>query len=179
MSERRDPLRRQLEQSRFERALEIVEGMADRRVQLTTTELARLNSILRGREQWENDDPWRREPVSRVLPSGREVSFSLHADPVLNTREKLHYATEISENGHALQGGCAVYVGLIQSHMFVDANRRTAALAAHYFFTRYQVPMSGRALHEIGVGDLGDPEQVKLFNETVEQIARFSKHRKV
>jgi hypothetical protein len=113
-------LRRQLEIARFERALEVAESMAVHRVLLTTMELARLNNILTGKD---NDDPWRQGPVTITLPSGKTETLHLIADPKITAREKLHRATELSEQGAITEAAVDIYSSLVLSHIFQDANR--------------------------------------------------------
>lgn len=168
-------LKEQLEQSRFSRALEITEGMAARRVLLTTMELARLNNMLMGKPT--EFEPWRQEPISLRLPSGNTAHFAILGDPKLNTRDKLHKATELAESGHVIDAAVELYVGLVMLHAFQDANRRTAVLAAHYFLTRYGVPVSGVALHDLGIGDLREPGQIEKLKDGVQQIAKFKTRR--
>jgi hypothetical protein len=169
-------LKRQLEITRFERAQEIVESMADRRLLLTTSELARLNNILNGKSQ--DHEPWRQGSVTLTLPSGKIETLSLVGDPVITTRDKLHHATELAEAGQVIDAAVDVYAGLVMAHAFEDANRRTAVLAAHYFLKRYGVPIPGLALHEMGLGDLREPGQLETLRETVHQMAKFAAKRK-
>ena len=165
-----ESLKRQLELARFERALEVSESMAEHRVLLTTTELARLNKILTGKEA----DPWRKGPATLTLPSGRTETFALIADPVLGAREKLHRATELAEGGAVIDAAVELYASLVLAHVFEDANRRSAVLAAHYFLKRYGVPVSGVALHELGLGDLRQEGQVEALRDTIRQMAKFA-----
>lgn len=172
----RESLRKQLERARFERALEVSESMADHRALLTTAELSRLNNILTGKT---TDDPWRQGPVTVTLPSGRSETLALIADPMLTARERLHRATELSENGAVIDAAVDIYSNLVLSHVFQDANRRTAVLAAHYFLKRYGVALSGLALHEIGLGDLREEGQVEMLRETIGQMAKFAAKRSI
>jgi prophage maintenance system killer protein len=168
-------LRRQLEIARFERALEVAESMGNHRVLLTTMELARLNNILTGRE---DDDPWRQGPVTITLPTGRTETLALIADPKVTAREKLHRATELAERGNIIDAAVDLYAGLVLGHVFKDANRRSAVCAAQYFLVRYGIPISGLALHEIGLGDLRDEGQIQALRDTISQMAKFVKGRK-
>ena len=170
----RESLRKQLERSRFERALEVSESLADHRALLTTAELGRLNNILTGKA---DHDPWRQGPVTVTLPSGRSETLALVADPVMTAREKLHHATELAENGATIDAAVHIYSGLVLSHVFADANRRSAVLAAHYFLKRYGVALSGLALHEIGLGDLREEGQLEMLRETIGQMAKFAAKR--
>jgi hypothetical protein len=171
-------LQKQLELSRFERAIHIAESLAEHRALLTTAELVRMNQVLTGTDGKSDKDPWRQDAVTLTLPSGKVETLALIANPVLTARDLLHRATELAENGNALEAALAVYVGLVMSHVFEDANRRTAALAAHYFFVRYGVPLSGLAIHELGLGDLREPGQIEMLRQTVEQMVKFTASKK-
>ena len=173
----REGLLKQLERTRFERALEVCNSMVQHRVLLTNSELARLNNILTGKQP--TDDPWRQGPLSLTLASGRQVQFAVMADPKVSLRDCLHRATEQCETaaGQAsliIDTAVDVYVNLVLSHYFQDANRRTAVMAAHYFLQRYNVPISGVAIHEMGLGDIRDPEQVQALREALRSISKFA-----
>lgn len=155
--------------ARFERGLQISESLADHRALLTTAELARINLVLTGKG---GADPWRREAVTLTLPSGRQETLALIVDPVLTAREKLHRATEMAESGAPIDAAIEVYTGFILAHIFLDANRRTAALASHYFFRRYGIPLSGLALHELGLGDLRQEGQIELLRKKIHEMAK-------
>ncbi len=168
-------LQRQLEITRFERAVEVAESLADHRALLTTTELARLNNILTGKKE---ENPWRKDAVTIKLPSGKMETLALIADPIQTTREQLHRATEFAERGNMIDAAVDIYAGLVLAHVFEDANRRTAVLASHYFLRRYGAPVSGLALHEIGLGDLREPDQIDALRETIRQMAKFASRKK-
>ncbi|MBU6375579.1 MAG: Fic family protein [Bdellovibrionales bacterium] len=167
----RETLRLQLERARFERALEVCESMVDHRVLLTNSELARLNNILTGHQP--TDDPWRQGPMTATLRSGRQVQFSVMADPKVSLRDCLHQATELAESGHIIDAAVELYVKMVLSHYFQDANRRTAVLAAHYFLKRYGTPISGVAIHEMGLGDIRDPDQIDALRQTLRNMAKL------
>lgn len=165
-------LKEQLELARFERALDLSESIAEHHHQLNTAELGRLNNVLNGRA--EDADPWRDGPVTLTLPSGRTETMALIADPKVTARDKLHAASEVEETGAFIDAAVTAYVGLVLAHPFKDGNRRTAVLAAHYFLKKHGVPVSGVALHEMAVGDLRDPEQVRLLKEGIEALKSSS-----
>jgi prophage maintenance system killer protein len=168
-------LRRQLEIARFERALEVAESMGNHRVLLTTMELARLNNILTGKE---DDDPWRQGPVTITLPTGRTETMALIADPKVTARDQLHRATELAEQGNIIDAAVDIYSQMVLGHVFKDANRRSAVCATLYFLVRYGIPISGLALHEIGLGDLRDERQIQALRDTITQLAKFAQGRK-
>lgn len=171
----RETLKKQLERTRFERAMEVVESLAAHRALLTNAEMTRLQQILTGTKQ--DADPWRQGPVTIELPSGATETLQLVADPRVSVRETLHRATEFAEGGNVIEAAVHIYVGLVLTHPFVDANRRAAVLAAHYFLQRYGIPVSGLALHELGLGDIRQPEQVELLRDTIKQMAKFGAKR--
>ena len=166
-------LARQLELSRFQRALEVCESMAENRALLTTFELERVNNILSGKE----GSPWRDTPVILVLPGGKREELQVLSDPKITARDHLHHATELAENGHAVDAALHVYAELVLSHVFKDANRRTAVTAAHYFLKRYNIPITGLAIHEIGLGDLREAGHREELLATVHQMVRFATRR--
>jgi hypothetical protein len=178
MTEQPFSLKRQLEMTRFEHAREVAESLADHRALLTTSELARLNNILTGKKAGDVDLPWRQGTVTFTLPSGRTETLALIADPVIQARDKLHKATELAEGGNVIDAAVDVYTGLVLVHVFADANRRTAVLAAHYFFRRYGVPLSGLALHELGLPDLREEGQIDGLRDTVRQMVKFAQKQK-
>ncbi len=167
-------LKRQLELARFDRALEVAESLAQHRALLTTVELARMNHIITGK----TIEPWRQESVTLTLPSGRKETLALIVEPTLIAREKLHRATELAAQGAPVDAAVDIYVDLVLAHVFIDANRRTAALASHYFLKRYDVSISGVALHEIGLGDLREEGLIEQFRRTVHQMVKFAEKRK-
>jgi len=173
-----EALKRQLEMARFDRALEAAESLADHRALLTTAELARLNDILTGTPPGRLEAPWRKEPVTIILPSGKTETLALIADPVVTAREKLHRATEMAESGAVIDAVFHIYTDLVLAHVFKDANRRTAILASHYFLKRYRVPLSGLAIHELGLGDLREEGQIESLRETIHQMAKFAAKQK-
>lgn len=166
-----DFLKRQLEMTRFERALEVSESLAVRRALLTITELARLNQIVTG----ETETPWRQGSVSVELPSGKIESFTLIADPMQIARERLHRATARAESGSPVDAAVELYVDLVLAHVFKDGNRRTAVLSGHYFLTRYGVPLSGLAILELGLGNLREEGQIQALRELIHHMVKFAR----
>jgi hypothetical protein len=168
-------LKRQLENTRFDRALEVAESLAEHRALLTTAELGRLNNILIGNK--DDHDPWRQEAVTITLPSGKIEELALIADPKITARDRLHRATELAEGGAALDAALDIYVGLVLAHPFKDANRRTAVSAAHYFLQRYGIPLSARSIHDLGLPDMRQPGEIDRLRETVHQMVKFKEKR--
>lgn len=177
MSEQPLSLAKQLEISRFQRAMEVCESMAENRALLTTAELERVNLILAGKEH-KGHNPWRDSPVTLMLPGGKTETLLLMSDPKNTARDQLHQATELAENGHAVDAAVHVYAELVLAHVFKDGNRRTAVMAAHYFLKRYGIPLSGLAIHEIGLGDLREKGHRDELLQTVHTMVRFATNKR-
>lgn len=177
-----EDLKKQLEKARFERTLKIVEGLATARGQMTATELARLNDIILGHNApghtTPDTNPWRRDPVDITLPSGKKVSFSVLTEPSLAIRDLFHRCTEGAEGGAVINAAVEAYLGIVKLHPFFDGNRRSAVIAAHYYLTRYEIPVSGTALYELGLGDARDPAHAAMLTDTIAQMAKFAAKRK-
>lgn len=167
-----NPLRQELERMRFERALAKVEDLAGRRMLLTTIELERMNIMILGESQ--DYQPWRDTPHTVALKSGRQATFSILREPKQLVRDVLHAATETAEMGNPLEAAMHVYLEMVKLHAFNDANRRTAVLSAHYFFERYGLPINGRVLHDLGLGDLSQTDVQESLRATLQQILRFA-----
>ncbi len=164
-------LKEQLERSRFERALERSESIASHKHILNTMELARLNNILCGKKE-DDPNPWREGSVTLMLPSGNTETLSLIADPKVTTREALYAAAESAESGDYIGAALTAYVRLVLAHAFEDANRRTAVVAAHYFLTKYGIPVSAERLHQAGAGDLRNAKEVERLRKVLEEATR-------
>lgn len=163
-------LQRQLERARFERALEVAESMAESGAFLNTAELGRINNILRGAK----DEPWREGPAICVLPSGRQETFQLLADPVNRAKEILRNAKDRAAAGEVIEAAADVYAQLVLNHVFKDANRRTGAVAAAYLLNLYGHEISAMGLHELGLGDLRAEGQLEALRETLRMAVKLA-----
>ncbi len=163
-------LKKQLEQARFERALQTAYSMVESGAFLNSAELARINTILTGT----HDDPWREGATDCTLASGREVRFHVLADPVTKGREILGNAKEKAAAGDVIGAAVDVYVELVMSHVFKDGNRRTAVVACAYLLRLYGKQISAFALHELGLGDLRIEGQIQALKEIVSNIVKLN-----
>ncbi|MEW6055853.1 MAG: Fic family protein [Bdellovibrionota bacterium] len=163
-------LHRQLELTRFERALEVAESMVESGAFLNSGELARINNILTG----ESSEPWRDGLAVCTLPSGRQESFQLLADPVEKTREILRRAKDRAVAGEVVEAAADLYAQLVLTHVFKDANRRTAVVAVAYLLKLHSVEISALGLHELGLGDLRAEGQLEALRETLKNVVKMS-----
>jgi hypothetical protein len=166
-------LQRQLERARFERALEVAASMVESGAFLNTAELARINNVLRG----EKAEPWREGAAVCQLPSGREESFTLLADPITKAKEILRHGKDRAAAGEVIEAAADVYAQLVLTHVFKDANRRTAVVAAAYLLKLHGVEISAMGLHELGLGDLRAEGQIEALRETLRSAVKLSPQR--
>lgn len=166
-------LQRQLERARFERALEVAESMVEKGAFLNAAELARLNNILLGA----TGEPWRETPAVCTLPSGREEKLQILADPTTKAREILRLAKDRAAAGEVVEGAAELYAQLVLTHVFNDANRRTAVVAAAYLLRLYGIEISALGLHELGLGDLRAPGQIDALRDVIRSAVKVSGQR--
>ncbi|MGE4232268.1 MAG: Fic family protein [Bacteriovoracia bacterium] len=167
-------LEKQLAKSRFERAIEIVEGLIEKGAFLNCSELARLNQILTGKK---NVEPWRDEPTECVLPSGVKLRFHVLADPIKHTKQILNQAKEKAASAENLDevvdAAAELYAQIVLTHPFKDANRRIAVVAADYLLKLYNITISAVGLHELGLGDLREEGQIELLKNTMKKAVKL------
>ncbi|MBI3556115.1 MAG: Fic family protein [Deltaproteobacteria bacterium] len=163
-------LQRQLERARFERALEVADSMVESGAFLNTAELARINNVLRG----EKDEPWREGAAVCSLPSGREENLQILADPITKAKELLRTAKDRATSGEVVEAAADLYAHLVLTHVFKDANRRTAVVAASYLLRLHGVQISAMGLHELGLGDLRAEGQMEALRETLRNAVKLA-----
>jgi prophage maintenance system killer protein len=163
-------LKRQLERARFERALEVADSLVEKHAFLNSAELARINNILRG----EKDEPWRDGAAECTLPSGREEKLHILADPVNKAREILHNARDRAAAGEYVEAAADLYAQLVLTHVFKDANRRTAVVAAAFLLKCNGIEISAMGLHELGLGDLRAEGQMETLREMLRNAVKMS-----
>lgn len=166
-------LQRQLERARFERALEVADSMVETGAFLNTAELARINNVLRG----DTSEPWREGAAVCLLPSGREESLQLLADPVNKAKEILRNAKDRAAAGEVVEAAADLYAQLVLTHVFKDANRRTAVVAAAYLLRLHGVEISAMGLHELGLGDLRAAGQLEALRDTLRNVVKMGVRR--
>lgn len=168
MTETTNNLKKQLELSRFERALEVADSMVESSVFLNTAELARLNQVITGVQT----DPWRAGVAICKLPSGRDATFQVLADPINKAKEILRGAKNRADAGEVVDAACDVYAQFVLTHVFADGNRRTAVVAAYFLLKAHGYSVSAVGLHELGLGDLRIESQMEALRETLRGLVR-------
>jgi hypothetical protein len=168
-------LKRQLERARFERALEIAESMVETGAFLNTAELGRINNVLMG----EHTEPWRETAAVCKLPSGHNENFQVLADPITKAKEILTHAKNRADGGEVVEAAADVYAQLVLTHVFKDANRRTAVVAAAYLLKLHGIQVSALGLHELGLGDLRDSGQIDVLRDTLRNVVKLGAKMKI
>jgi prophage maintenance system killer protein len=161
-------LMKQLERARFVRALEVAESMVESHAFLNTAELARINNVLRG----ETGEPWREGAAVSRFSSPEE--FKVLADPVNLAKEILTHAKNRAAAGEVIEAAADVYAQLVLSHVFKDANRRTAVVAAAYLLKAHGHEISAFGLHELGLGNLRSEGQMEALRDTLRNVVKMS-----
>lgn len=163
-------LQRQLERARFERALEVAESMVSTGAFLNTAELGRINNILMGL----TGEPWREGAAVCQLPSGRVETLQILADPMTRAKEILRNAKDRAASGQVVEAAADVYAQLVLTHVFKDANRRTAVIAAAYLLKLHGFDVSAMGLHELGLGDLRAKDQLDVLRDVLRNAVKLS-----
>ncbi len=162
-------LKKQLERTRFERAVEVAYSLVDKHAFLNSAELARINNIIRG----QTDDPWREGATVCFLPSGHRLDLQVMSDPIKKGREILNSAKERAAAGEVIDAAADLYSELVLTHVFKDANRRTAVVAAAYLLKAYGYEISANGLHELGLGDLRVEGQRSALRDFIKNLVKI------
>ncbi len=150
-------LKKQLELVRFENTVEYIQKTANaHRKHLNVPELVQVNNML----THTNDDPWRLEPVSLKLPSGRTEELSIISNPVFEARDLIFRARDEAERDNLSEAATFLYSQLVLRHFFKDANRRTAVAATYWLLIEREVEIPAMGLLQIGLGDLRMEKQL-------------------
>jgi hypothetical protein len=164
-------LRRQYEEQRLRHAIEYIEEATKGAKKITTSELARLNRIIIVAD----DTAWRTEPVTINIPTGKTHRFSLISNPVEDARRILGHAYDLAYNGEIREAAIYLYLQLVEEHLFQDANRRTAALAAKWILSEHDYQLDVFKLLEIPLGDVRDGAEKKSLTKKIGALIGGSK----
>lgn len=153
-------LQKQADEAHFSHAIAYVRNEAHGLKKLHTSELARLNQILTGN----NEDPWRFTQTKIQLPTGHIEEMSMIENPMAKAREILGDTHQLEANDKVSEAALSIYTRLVTAHLFNDANRRTAALAAYWVLESHNQNVDPHAIVKIPVGNLRDHEQLSKFS---------------
>ncbi|MDZ4662697.1 MAG: Fic family protein [Pseudomonadota bacterium] len=161
-----DFLKKQLEVTRFEHALNYVEQSAGGKKKLTGSELAHLNQML----NHTSEPPWRSQQTMVTLPSGQKKHFNVILNVQLRSRDILGNAHDILHSGEIAKAASYLYSHLVSEHFFNDGNRRTAVIATYWLLLEAGKKIDAHELHRLGLGDLNKPEDLEALEKNMEEI---------
>lgn len=159
-------LKKQLEEQKFVRGAAYVQASAHGLKRMTTSELAYLNRMLTGNE----DEQWRLEATSVTIPSGQTHQFNILSNPMHSARDILGNAQQLAGNQDYLEAAFFLYSHLILQHLFIDANRRTAALAVFWVLLAHDQTIDVRKLAALEVGDLREEAPRTKLKSQIQQM---------
>ena len=153
-----------MDETRFMQGVNYVQQAAGSIKKITTSELEHLNKILTDGD----DESWRFEEAQVQIPTGKSHHFSLLSNPINKARELLGNAMQMAGNREPEKAALYLYIELILGHLFQDANRRTAVLAALWVLHSEGLQIDAQKLLDIPVGDL------RVDNELAAFTAKFN-----
>jgi Fic/DOC family len=156
-------LQKQRDELRFAHAIDYIHEASTGAKKLTTSELSQLNQILTASKE----STWRTEPVQIKIPSGQVYKFSIISNPIDEARKILGDSFSLAENESLGRGAAYLYLQLVQHHLFMDANRRTAALAVQWLLNSFDCEIDPHELLEIPVGDVRDATEKKNLSQKI------------
>jgi hypothetical protein len=92
------------------------------------------------------------------------------SNPIPVARDILGEALSMAGNGDLLKAASALYSNLVLAHLFIDANRRTAALAVLWMLRAHRASIDPVLLEKYPVGDLRDPQDLEKLNQKLSML---------
>jgi|GEM_PF-6542317 len=161
-------LQKQLEHEKYLHGAAYTQNSARSLKKLTTTELAYLNQMVGG----DSESSWRFEALEILIPGGRKREFSILSNPIAKARDLLGESLRLEGNGEPIRAAVYLYTQLILSHLFLEANRRTAALACFWRLCHSKLEIDPLALLVVPVGDLMEPTASENLHAKITQLIR-------
>ncbi|MBL7672413.1 MAG: Fic family protein [Bdellovibrionaceae bacterium] len=156
----KNPLQEQLDEKKLNHAIAYVNSEALGIKKINSNELAHLNQLLNSQANSQPAEAWRFEATQVNLPSGHTQHFNVVSNPIQRARDILGHALQKAGNGEAIEGATDIYIQLVLEHLFIDANRRTAALAALWILRSQGMDIDAKRLLKTPIGNLRDPQDV-------------------
>ncbi len=165
--DKNNPLFRHLEEQRFAHALSYADESSHNLKKLSSQELVHINQILTKQES-----VLRQTSAEIQLKNGKIQSFSMISNPLIRARDVIADAHDIVFAGNLVEAVYHLYSQLILDHLFNDANRRTAAVAAYWLMGEKHLKLDVVKLLEIPVGDLRDLKTLKELRKKIEELLK-------
>ena len=161
-------LRQQHEAQRLRHAIEYVSNATRTLKKLTSSELSRINQIIVAG----TDTGWRFQQATIQIPSGKVHKFNLISNPIENARRILGDAYDMSNNNDVKDAAIFLYFQLVEEHLFENANRRTAALAAQWLLNEKDIELDTLELLEIPLGDVREPTERNELSKRILELMK-------
>lgn len=165
-------LKKQRELASFERAIDYIS--AQDKKHLNAQELSVLNNMLNFRN---DEDPWRTETAKIKLPSGRVKEVGIIMNPLFQARDLISKSRDVALT-NLVEAAVYLYSHLVLSHLFKEANRRTAVAALYWLCLERGVQIPAMGLLELGLGDLTEPEQQAALRGILQSTITMAQNRK-
>lgn len=165
-------LQKQLEDQRFLHGIDYVVKSSHGPKILSTSELAHLNRLLTG-DSAGDKEPWRFERMSVKIPSGRTHHFNILSNPIVTAREIVGNAWQMAGNQEVVDAAYYLYSQLVLSHLFNDANRRTAVLATLWLVRSHGGTLNARELADFPIGDIREMGDQQVLAAKVQTLISF------
>ena len=162
----KNPLQKQLEHEKFLHTAEYVKNNSQGLKKLTSTELAYINQHCCSA----TEANWRLSPTQVQIPGQVTVNFSVLTNPLARARDILGQAQQLAAEEGSWTGAQFAYVQLVLEHLFNEANRRTAALAAYWILCAEGLALDPLSLITFPVGNLREEQALKDFYEYLNKL---------
>lgn len=161
-------LKKQLEQTRFLRGLEYVQHDARGKKKLISSELLHLNQII----NHTNNQTWRAQSTVIKIPGGVEKQLNIISNPVVRARDILTQAHSILQRDEIAEAATHLYTSLVNEHLFLDANRRTAVLAVVWLLLEKNIEINAQQLHDIPLGNISDLKNLAQVKKQISDLIK-------
>lgn len=165
-----NPLQKQLNHQKFLTTIDYVRKAASGPKVLMTHELAQINLMMLGRDTHSDFEPWRMEAMNVRIPSGKDLQFNVVSNPINRARDVIGHALHLANNGDGLEGAFFLYSQLVLSHLFKEANRRTAVAGSLWILLIAGLDCDASSLLELPIGDLREPQSLADLRAAMKAI---------
>jgi len=160
------PLQNQMIEQRFLQGVNYVQQASHSIKKINTGELEHLNKILIAGDE----ESWRFEAAQVLIPTGKSHQFGLVSNPINKAREILGNALQMAGNREPKKAALYLYTEMILGHLFRDANRRTAVLAAIWILHGEGFTVDPQAMLDLPVPDLRIDKERQEFSKKFEAL---------
>lgn len=161
-------LQKQREEQKFQHGIDYVTRAAPGIKKINSSELAHLNQLLTG----SSEEPWRFEATQIQIPSGHTQHFNVTSNPIQRARDILGNAMQRAGNDEVIEAAADVYSHLVLEHLFEDANRRTAVLAALWLLQAHNKDIDAHQLLNVPIGNLREPKDLQALAQKIQDLIK-------